>query len=257
MNETIIQKVREKNPLIHHLINEVVMNFVANGTLAFGASPVMAKEPNEAGDMAKHADAVYLNIGTITKNDVSAMIAAGKAGNEKGIPVVLDPVGVAATPFRQEVTQEILKEVKPTVIKGNAGEIAYLAGISWEIKGVDSVGSGNVEESAKMVAEKYDTSVVVTGETDVIYCGGKITTNAYGHSLLTKVTGGGCLLGSIISSCLTTDDPLEAQLQTAVECYGRAAEYAASRPQVNGPGTFMSAFVDALSLDTTTLRGAE
>lgn len=257
IEEKIIQSVREKNPLIHHLINEVVMNFVANGTLAFGASPVMAKAVEEAADMAKNADAVYLNIGTVKKEDIPAMIAAGNTGNEKGIPVLLDPVGVAATPFRVEAVAQILEDVKPDVIKGNASEIAYLAGIVWEIKGVDSVGNGNVEEAAKIVAEKFDTAVVVTGKTDVIYADGEIQKNSFGHPYLTQVTGGGCLLGSIIASCLTSVAPLKSQLKTAVEFYGRAAEYAAAQPHVKGPGTFMSTFVDALSLDVAMIKGAD
>ena len=255
MNEKIIQKVRENIPLIHHLTNAPTMNFVANGTLAFGASPVMAKSIDEAADMAKNADAVYINIGTVAAEDIPAMIAAGKAGNEKGIPVLVDPVGNAATPFRSQAVDRILAEVKPTVIKGNAGEIAHLAGMDWKVKGVDSVGDGNIEDAAKLVAEKYDTAVVVSGKTDVICVGERIFTNDTGHHYLTLVTGGGCLLGSIMCSCLSTDDSIEEQLLTAVEFYGLAAEYAVAQDHVKGPGTFMATFLDALSMDTEILKG--
>src|SRR5699024_8901895 len=130
----IIQKVRDTSPLIHHLTNQVVTNFSANGMLAFGASPVMAKAEEEASDMASVADAVLLNIGTLTKDELPAMVAAGKAANGKGSPVVLDPVGVAATPFRTQAIHKILEEVKPTVLKGNAGEMAHLVHIPWETK---------------------------------------------------------------------------------------------------------------------------
>jgi len=99
---TIVQ-VRNKQPLIHHLTNQVVMNFTANGLLAFGGSPVMAKEVKEAAEMAKIANGVLINIGTITEKDIDAMIQAGITANPRGIPVVLDPVGVAATSFRKQV----------------------------------------------------------------------------------------------------------------------------------------------------------
>jgi|SRR5690625_137222 len=255
MNSTIIKNVREKNPLIHHLINEVVMNFVANGTLSFGASPVMARSLKEASDMASNADGVLLNIGTVTEEDIPAMIAAGKTANDKNIPVLVDPVGVAATSFRSEAIQAILQDVKPTVIKGNAGEMAHLAGVSWEVKGVDSVGEGDVSDIVKRVAETYNTSVVISGKTDVIYSNNQLYTNDLGHPYLTKVTGGGCLLGSVITACLTTDAPVEEQLQTAVQFYGLAAEYTVNQLGITGPGTFMARFIDALSKDVETLTG--
>ncbi|WP_068673812.1 hydroxyethylthiazole kinase [Oceanobacillus sp. Castelsardo] len=249
MNPTIIQSVREKTPLIHHLTNQVVMNFTANGLLAFGGAPIMAKSEVEAYDMASISDGILINIGTITEADVQAMILAGKAANEKGIPVVLDPVGVAATPFRTEVVKQILAEVQPTVIKGNAGELAHLSEIPWQTKGVESIGEGNTKEIAQKVAEKYNTTAIVTGKIDTICTGNQLVQNETGHELLTKVTGAGCLLGSIVTACLTTEHPTLEQASTAVHFYGLAAEYAATLPGVHGSGTFLPTFIDALSLE--------
>lgn len=225
------------------------MNFTANGLLSFGATPAMANAKEEAQDMALNADGILLNIGTISPSEVTAMVTAGKAANEKGIPVVLDPVGVAATPFRDTAVKQILREVKPTMIKGNAGEMAYLVNVPWETKGPDSVGNGNTEEIAVKAAEIYQTAIVVSGKTDIMYTDGSVKTNETGHPYLTKVTGAGCLLGSILTACLTTTEPLEQRVQTALEFYGLAAEHAAKSPSVSGPGTFLSHFIDALSLD--------
>ncbi|MFC4558288.1 hydroxyethylthiazole kinase [Virgibacillus kekensis] len=255
MNKSIINKVRETSPLIHHLTNQVVMNFTANGLLSFGGIPVMAKSEEEASDMATLADGVLLNIGTITKQEIPAMIKAGKAANEKGIPVVVDPVGVAATPFRTAVMKKILSEVHPTIIKGNAGELAHLVEIPWKTKGVESVGDGDTDEIALKVAEVYQTAVLLTGKTDVICTSNGLAYNETGHSLLAKVTGAGCLLGSIAAACLTTDDPVDQQLLAATAFYGSAAEHAADRADVSGPGTFVPHFIDALSLDSTNLSG--
>lgn len=256
VKESIIHHVRNNNPLIHHLINQVVMNFVANGLLSFGASPVMAKAKEEAKDMASGADGVFINIGTLTKEELPAMIAAGKVANEHEKPVVLDPVGVAATPFRSEAIQEIMQHVQPTVIKGNAGEVAHLVDIPWEVKGVDSTDGGNIMgDIAQQAAKKYATAVVVTGKTDFICTGDHVFENTTGHPFLTKVTGGGCLLGSVITACLTTDDSIEDQLLAAVTFYGLAAEYAATHEDVAGPGSFKPRFIDALSYDVRTLKG--
>ncbi|GIO23309.1 hydroxyethylthiazole kinase [Oceanobacillus sp. J11TS1] len=255
MNPDIIQQVRNTTPLVHHLTNQVVMNFSANGLLAFGGSPVMAKEKLEAHDMAEVADAVVLNIGTILKEEVQAMVQAGKTANKKGIPVVLDPVGVAATPFRKRVVEEILNEVHPTVIKGNAGEIASLVDADIEARGVDSVGEGNVDAIAEKAGKKFDTAIVITGKTDVIYANHKLIDNQTGHPLLSSITGSGCLLGSIVAACLTTSHPIEEQLSSALCFYGLAAERAAEQPYVHGPGTFLPSFIDALSFSPKQLNG--
>ena len=255
MNPTIIKSVREKTPLIHHLTNQVVMNFTANGLLAFGGAPVMAKAEEEAKDMASIADGLLINIGTLTAKDLDAMILAGKKANEKGIPVVLDPVGVAATTFRTTAVKQILKEVKPTAIKGNAGELAHLIDIPWQTKGVESLGEGNVEDIARSVALEYKTTAVVTGKIDIICTGKSCMENHTGHPILAKVTGAGCLLSSILTACLTTDDPIEEQVLTAVHFYGLAASHAAASPSVNGSGTFIAPFIDALSLEPEQLEG--
>lgn len=255
MNPTIIQKVRENNPLIHHLTNQVVMNFTANGLLAFGASPVMAKAEEEAHHMALNADGVLLNIGTLNASEIQAMIIAGKAANEKAIPVVLDPVGVGATPFRASAVRRILKEVQVTAIKGNAGELAHLIEIPWETKGVESIGEGNPEEIAKKVAKTFDTTAIITGKTDLICTGDQLLLNRTGHAYLSKVTGAGCLLGSIVTACLTTTAKVEDQVLTALVFYGLAAEYAVKQQEVKGPGTFLPHFIDALSLDAAVLGG--
>lgn len=249
MKYHIIDEVREKTPLIHHLTNQVVMNFTANGVYAFGAAPIMAKAEEEVFEMASHADGVLLNIGTLLKSDIQSMVLAGKAANQKGIPVVFDPVGVAATPFRSDAVKTILKEVQPTIIKGNAGELAYLVDIPLETKGVESVGDGNTEEIASKVASTFHTTAVLTGKEDIISDGIDVIKNNSGHSILTKVTGTGCLLGSIIAACLTTNGQPMEQAYTATQFYGLAAEFAVSRENVKGSGTFIPQFLDALSTE--------
>lgn len=255
MNHDIIKNVRKNTPLIHHLTNHVVENVSANGLLAFGATPVMGKAVDEAADMASAADGVLLNIGTITSAELPSMILAGQAANAKGTPVLLDPVGVAATPFRDMAVKTILKKVQPTVIKGNAGELAHLVDIPWKTKGVDSTGKGCVDDIATKVSETFQTVSIVTGETDMIGIGNDIVQNQTGHPLMNQITGSGCLLGSIIAACLTTDHPTVEQVTTAVTFYGLAGEYAARYQNVNGPGTFLPYFIDALSFNPEALKG--
>lgn len=245
---TILQQIRQENPLIHHITNEVVMNFTANGLLAFGGSPIMAKERDEMTEMAKIADGLLINIGTAVNDDIEAMLIAGKEANKNDIPVVLDPVGVAATTFRMGIVKQLLKEISFTAIKGNAGEMAHLVNMPWQTKGVESLNDdvNKLKDIAQHVAQQYNTIAIVTGEIDVICQGNKIITNNTGHHYLTKVTGAGCLLGSIVTACLTVNMPKINAAYEAINFYGKAAEQAAKQTRVFGTGTFLPHFIDAL-----------
>lgn len=244
-----IEQVRQNQPLIHHLTNQVVMNFTANGLLAFGASPIMAKERKEARAMAEIASGVLINIGTIVEPELESMIIAGQTANERKIPVVLDPVGVRASSYRKQAVQTLLEEISFTAIKGNAGEMAHLVDIAWETKGVESIDDdlSKLEDIARQVAKKYNTLAVVTGEIDVLCYKEDIKTNRTGHEYLTKITGAGCLLGSIITACLTTNATTLDAAYEAVRFYGQAAEEAVKQNDVHGTGTFLPHFIDALS----------
>lgn len=243
-----IYKVRKSEPLIHNLTNNVVINFTANGLLAFGAIPMMSKEKIEVAQMAQIADAMLINIGTLLTSELESMIIAGKAANEKRIPVVLDPVGVAATTFRGQAIQALLTEVQFTVIKGNAGEMAHLVNIEIETRGTESKDADEslLREIAQKIAKRYQTIAVITGEIDVICQTDTIKTNKTGHINLTKITGAGCLLGSIIAAGLTTTgNPLD-NVYEVIRFYGQAAEKAMQDPEVAGTGTFLSRFLDEL-----------
>ncbi|MCA1012332.1 hydroxyethylthiazole kinase [Halobacillus halophilus] len=257
MDINIIKEVRQNQPLIHHITNGVVMNFSANGLLSFGGSPIMAHAKEEVEDVSRLADGVLLNIGTLTENQVNSMIIAGQAANEAGVPVVLDPVGAPATKFRSKSMQNILEKVKPSVIKGNAGELAHLIGEEVETKGVESTGKGNEKSIAERVAQTYETTAVVTGKIDVVSDGSETRTNSTGHPLLAKVTGTGCLLGSILTACMAASGTSVTKIHTALEFFGAAAEHAASQDEVQGPGTFSPHFLDALAMDPEQLRRGE
>lgn len=249
----IIKRTKEMSPLIHHITNDVVVNFTANGVLAFGASPIMAKEITEVAEMATIADGLLLNIGTATRQEIDAMELAGKAANKKGIPVVLDPVGIAASTFRQQAVKRLLQNLHITAVKGNAGEIAFLAGMILETRGVDAADQPveTLKKVAVKAAQKLQTLIIVTGKYDVITNGDDILTNETGHTILTKVTGAGCLLGSIITATLAANEAKTSNkaikiVHAAVQFYGRAAEVANRRTSTNGSGTFTAHFLDTL-----------
>lgn len=245
----LIKKVRDVNPLIHNITNIVVANFSANGLLALGASPVMADAVEEVGDMAKIANAVVLNMGTLNRETVEAMVIAGKSANKHDIPVVFDPVGVGATPFRTQVAQKLIQEIKLAVIRGNAAEIANLIGEQWDIKGVDAGRSnGNIMELATLAAKRLDTVVVVTGKDDIISDGTTTYVTHNGHPILTKVTGTGCLLSAVVGAFAAVEKNWLEAAAAALVFYGVAAEIAANKTDEKGPGSFQIEFLNQLSL---------
>src|SRR5436305_12727144 len=104
----LLGRIRQQRPLVHHITNMVVMNDTANITLAIGASPVMAHAREEVEEMVKFAGALVLNIGTLTPEQIEAMLLAGKRANELGIPIVLDPVGARANKLRIEIAHGVM-----------------------------------------------------------------------------------------------------------------------------------------------------
>ncbi|MEH7111328.1 hydroxyethylthiazole kinase [Neobacillus niacini] len=246
---SILQRVREENPLVHNITNVVVTNFTANGLLSLGASPVMAYAPEEVADMVQISRALVLNIGTLNKDVVSSMILAGKTANELGIPVIFDPVGAGATSFRTEMAQLIINEVNISVLRGNAAEVANVLGEKWEIKGVDAgEQQGNHLELAVNAAKKLHTIVVITGKDDVLTNGETTYIVSNGHPLLTKVTGAGCLLTSVIGAFAGVEKNFLSAALSALTFYGIAAEKAIEKVGNGGPGSFQIEFLNQLAL---------
>ena len=155
--------IRERKPLVHNITNYVVMSETANATLALGALPVMAHAKDEVREMAGLAGALVLNIGTLSEDWIEAMLLAGAAANERGIPVVLDPVGAGATKYRTDTAKRILDVLDIAVLRGNAGEVATVAGVEAEVRGVESVGGGGGGDPAELARETART-LGVAGE---------------------------------------------------------------------------------------------
>jgi len=253
---TTLRTIRERRPLVHQITNYVVMNETANATLALGALPVMAHATDEVAEMAGIASSLVLNIGTLSPAWVEAMLIAGQAATERGIPVVLDPVGAGATRYRTETAKRILDEVGVTVLRGNAGEVATLVGADAEVRGVESIGAGmEPAELALEAARALGVVASVTGAVDHVSDGERVLAVANGHELLVSVTGTGCI-SSALTGCFLAgkpDAPLEAAAE-ALAAFGVAAEDAAAGAE--GPGTFHARLYDALAaLDPETLDG--
>ena len=213
----------KREPLVLCLTNSVAANFTANCLLAIGAKPAMVEEPSEAEELAAVADAVLVNLGTVTERQAETMRRAIKVANEKGVPWVLDPVGVQMLSFRRQLALEFVG-FRPAVIRGNTNEIRVLA--------------GPVPNSAQGM------TILETGVVDRIVDDFGVIEVTGGVPMLQAVTATGCAQGGLCAALLGRGHaPREACL-SASRMMKRAGEMAWERAKT--PGSFSVALVDAL-----------
>ena len=245
--------IRARAPLIHNITNFVVTNLTANALLAVGASPAMVEGADEVADFAARADALVLNLGTLSPPRAAVIRAAAAAAHTAGVPVVLDPVAAGAIPTRAALGEDLLA-LRPAVVRGNASEIGALAGVPTGAgRGVDSTAAPEAAlEAARLLARRTGTVVAVTGAVDYITDGTRIVALRNGDPMMTRVTGMGCTATALIGACLAVQrDPLAAAVD-GLTMLGVASELA--MPRASGPGSLQVELLDRLyALEPTQL----
>ena len=257
----IFESVRKTGPLVHCITNYVTVNDVANMLLACGASPIMADDAAEAAGITSICSATYINIGTLNARTIDSMLLAGRKAEELQHPVVLDPVGAGASPFRTDSVRRLMDAVHFTVIKGNMSEIKTIAQGSGTTRGVDAdaadtVTEENLDDAAAFVrslAGRTGSVIAVTGAIDIISGGEKTYICRNGHPMLKSITGSGCMLGAVAAAFCGANpgSPAEAAA-AAVSAVGLCGERAYRKTAAEGAGTgsFRTYLLDAVSLLT-------
>jgi hydroxyethylthiazole kinase len=241
-----VQRVRERGPLVHNITNYVVMNSTANALLAVGAAPVMAHAVQEVADMTALAGALVINIGTLSEPWIEAMALAMRTADARGIPIVVDPVGAGATPYRTRTVHELISATAPTIIRGNASEVLAVAAGAGEgsTQGVDSADPAEAAlEAARALHERYGAVVAVTGEVDYVV-GGDVLRIAGGHPLMARVTGTGCTASALCAAFAAVDPSPFMATAHALAALGAAGAAAGARAR--GPGTMQLHLYDEL-----------
>jgi hydroxyethylthiazole kinase len=257
-----INDLREKCPLIHCITNFVTVNDCANSVLAIGGSPAMANEVKEVDGFVEIAGALVINIGTVFEHDRIAMEKASEHAKEVQTPLVLDPVAVGVTELRNNLTVKIIKDTKVSVIRGNMSEIKAIAKLFDVLdectmaKGVDVaaddiITKDNLESNSKLIkniASKLDTVIAVSGPIDIISDGKTTYAIENGDELMTKITGSGCMLTTVVGSFAAVTDPLSAAIIGSLSM-AIAGQLAAKTTYDNnqGTGSFRTYLIDELS----------
>ena len=243
---SLFSKVRETTPLIHNITNYVVMQQTANALLAIGASPVMAHAIEEVEEMSTLANALVVNIGTLSAGWIPSMHAAIRTANLRNIPVVLDPVGSGATRYRTETAKKIINNFNLCVVRANASEIGSLFSDGHQTRGVDNTSDPrDLLELAKTAAKQYGIIISMSGETDYITDGNITLSISNGHKMMTQVTGMGCTASALVGALLTTSENKLICTAAAMAINGIAGQISAEKSQ--GTGSFQLHFLDSLS----------
>ncbi|WP_172188459.1 hydroxyethylthiazole kinase [Lentilactobacillus kribbianus] len=250
MKINLLNQVKQQNPLAFNLANNVTIQDVANGINAIGGSPIMSSEVVEAKDMVAMADSVTINLGTITEMQFEQMQVVGRVANELDKPLILDPVAVAV-PYRFKHCQELLAELQFAVIRGNAGEIAALAGEKWQAKGIDAGdGDGDLVAIAKRLANKQHCVVVVSGAVDIV-TDGQLVTKIYNQTDLFKLhVGSGDMLSSTIGVFAGVTANYYEAAQAASLVFAVAGQVVAEQMKQPLAGSFGAQLIDELYLLT-------
>ncbi|KAL8674785.1 MAG: hypothetical protein Q9168_000766 [Polycauliona sp. 1 TL-2023] len=250
---TVIRDLGTKHPLCHNMTNLVVQNFAANVALSIGSSPIMANNGAEAPELAALGGSLVINMGSVTPEATTNYVCAAQAYNARGRPVLFDPVGAGATKLRRETVRKLMADCYFEAIKGNESELSVLWGEgNTQQKGVDSgISTSSDSDKAALtmkLAARERNVVVLTGKTDYLSDGTRTYAVNNGSAYLGRITGSGCTLGTTIAACLAAhrEDKLLATL-SGILMYEIAAERAAVREDVKGPGTFVPAFIDELA----------
>ena len=257
----IVSAVEQGGPLCHNMTNLVVQNFAANIALAVGASPIMANYGEEAADLATLEGALLVNMGSVTPDAIKNYVQAIQHYNANDAPIVFDPVGAGGTKIRREAIKAIINSGYIDIIKGNEREIGVVLGQEGgRQKGVDSGPSTSSDsqkaQTVKALAIRERNVAVMTGTVDYLSDGRRTLSVQNGHPYLSSITGSGCVLGTIIAAYLAVaSDKLVAAL-AGILVFEIAAERAAVRSDVRGPGTFIPTLIDEVSsIVKETLQG--
>lgn len=245
----ILEQTRRNTPMVHCMVNLVTANDCANLVLACGASPIMAEDLEEAEQVVSACDGLVLNLGTPSPRKIQALILAGKTAKLQGKPVIFDPVGAGCSDFRRNAAGEILTQVRPDIIRGNASEIRTLLWGTMAHRGVDAETiSEEPLELAESLAEKTGAVVVISGDVDVVTDGVTSYRVRNGHPMMRFVTGTGCQMSALIGAyCAANPGKILLSALAGVCGFGLCGEIAYSRlSSLDGNASYRNYIIDAV-----------
>lgn len=261
--EPILTYIQQEAPLIHCITNPISINDCANILLAIGARPIMAEHPDEVAEITAIAKGLALNLGNITDARMASMKISAGAAKDKGIPFVLDLVGLSCSRLRQKYAKELLQIAVPDIIKGNISELRTLLGLPTtpgmgvEAGQKEMVTRENALEYARIFqkqAREYHTILLATGPIDLVVSSDEAYIIANGSNALASITGTGCMNNVLAGACLAGVHGISSQatnntIAAILSCLllGIAGENIQDIYLNQGPGSFHYSLMDSIS----------
>ncbi len=248
---SILKKVRYNNPIVYYFTAAHEAYFTTNGLLALGATPIIGGAIEEADEVVRNAEAVILNM-DLSEHIAERLLTAAKIAYKHKIPLIFDSTGVGLSTFRKQISRQLLKEIKVSVIHGTALDIAFLIGEKWDLSAEGTnYFNQNECELALLAAKRLYTTIVISGKNQVVSDG--VTTYSVHNSdpLLTKVAGSSSFLSAIIGTSAAVEENLFEAVVSALLFNGVSAEIAANKTEGQGPGSFQIEFFNQLSIITS------
>lgn len=256
-----LKNVRKNVPVTHCITNSVTINDCANAVLAIGGSPIMAEDSDEIEEIVEIASVVVINIGKLSEEQLEAMEISCKYANKTNTPIVIDPVGAGISALRNNTIKNLVENYKITAIRGNISEIKAIANIigltetESAAKGVDVndddiITRNNLDTNGNLVkelAEKLNTVIIASGPLDIISDGETIVVLDNGDEMMPLITGSGCMLTSIVGSCVANNDAFEGSIlaSLAMSLAGEKARAKVDSLDL-GTGSFRAFLIDYL-----------
>lgn len=242
---TLLDGIRKRHPVIHHLANFVTINDVAAATRAVGAMPIMALSPAEIEDVAARAHALVISLGTPTEERLRSIDLAVAVARRRAIPIIVDPVGAGASKLRTDAALKVIRAASRPIIRANPAEAAALVGEPADLRGVESVHSPDATILALNLVQDGGVAVI-TGPRDIVTDGALTLAIDNGHAWLAAMPGAGCMATALVGAFLAVAGVADVVTAAAagIACFGLAGEQAAVRAR--GPGTLKPALLDVL-----------
>jgi hydroxyethylthiazole kinase len=235
----VLERIRAGAPRVHCITNAVAQNFSANMLLAAGAIPSMTIAVEEVGEFARRADALLVNLGTFDAERRAAAEIAIDAVNEERKPWLLDPVFIERSPPRTEFARRLLAR-GPRAVRLNRAEFVALAGA--EVEGA----------ALAQFAQVTNTTIGLTGETDIVLAEGRLVCITNGDPMMGRVTAMGCAGSALVGACLAVEPDAWVATAAGLLILGVAGQIAAANAR--GPGSLAAGILDAVyALDRATL----
>lgn len=241
----LLDDIRERRPIVHHLANFVTINDVAAATRAVGAMPIMAMSPAEVEEVVGRADALVISLGTPTAERLQAIDLAVAAARRRAIPIVIDPVGAGASKLRTTAALKVIHAAASPIIRANPAEAAALVDEIAQLRGVESASAPDANALAPRLIKDGGVAVI-TGPRDIVTNGARTLAIDNGHGWLAAMPGAGCMATAVVGAFVAVAGVADfvSAAAAGIACFGLAGERAAQHAR--GPGTLKPALIDSL-----------